>query len=107
MATDIATHGTPSGSDAERLARFCRRGDRAALAALVARHHRLVLGVCRQLLGNTHDAEDAYQATFLVLVRKAPRIRNSAARGSWLYGVALRVACRIRPIRSNIWQQRR
>ncbi|HEY3789951.1 MAG TPA: sigma-70 family RNA polymerase sigma factor, partial [Urbifossiella sp.] len=66
-------------------------GDRAALAELVARHGPMVWNVCRHMLGDA-DAEDAFQATFLALIRFASRIRKQAALGSWLYGVAVRVS---------------
>ncbi len=60
------------------------------------RHSSMVLGVCRRLLGDSHDADDAFQATFLVLVRKAGQIRDSQRLGPWLYGVATRVATKAR-----------
>jgi RNA polymerase sigma-70 factor (ECF subfamily) len=89
--------GTIAGlSDGELLERFtARRGEGAelAFAALVERHGPTVLRVCRGVLRDTHDAEDAFQATFLVLASKAGAIRRRESVGSWLYGVALRVAC--------------
>ena len=64
----------------------------AAFAALVGRHGPMVLGVCRQLLGDAQHAEDAFQAVFLVLAQKARRIRDPDLLGNWLYGVAIRTA---------------
>src|SRR4051812_5712422 len=88
--------GTTAGlSDGQILERFvARRGDEAELAfeALIERHGRMVLRVCRQVLRDPHDAEDAFQATFLVLVQRAGAIHSRESLGPWLYGVALRVA---------------
>src|SRR5207237_1037696 len=79
-------------SDADLLERYLVQGDDAAFAALVRRHGPMVLGVCRRVLGNPHDADDAFQATFLVLVRKAHSIVPRAQVGPWLYGVAYRIS---------------
>ena len=68
----------------------------AAFTALVERHGPMVLGVCRAVLGDRHDAEDACQATFLVLAQRAGLIRRGDSVASWLYGVARRVALRAR-----------
>lgn len=81
----------------ELLARF-RGGDGAAFAALVHRHGPMVHGVCRRALGDTPDADDAFQATFLLLVRKAVDLRDPDALGPWLYGVARRMALKARTI---------
>jgi RNA polymerase sigma factor (sigma-70 family) len=83
-------------SDARLMERFIRQGDEHAFASLLHRHGPMVLGVCRRVLGNLADAEDAFQATFLVLVRKARALRSCATVGNWLYGVAHRTALEAR-----------
>jgi RNA polymerase sigma factor (sigma-70 family) len=88
--------GRPGGEDALLVERFVGRRDGEAFAALVARHGPMILGVCRRVLGDGPDAEDAFQATFLVLVRKARSLTRAESLASWLYGVALRVSRRAR-----------
>src|SRR5207237_1053872 len=87
-------------SDGQLLERFADRRDEAgaeaAFAALVGRHGAMVLRVCRQVLGDAHAAQDASQATFLVLARRARAITRRESVGSWLHGVALRVAAKAR-----------
>ena len=83
-------------SDTELLDRFVSHRDETAFAALAARHGPMVWSVCRRLLRHAQDAEDAFQATFLILVRKAASIGKRELLGNWLYGVALRVAARAR-----------
>src|SRR5262245_31632092 len=75
-------------TDGQLLRDYLARRGEAALAALVRRHGPMVWGVCRRILGNYHDAEDAFQATFLVLVRKASSIASPELFANWLYGVA-------------------
>src|SRR4051812_45976040 len=88
-------------SDTQLLERFVSSHDEAAFELLLWRHGPTVLGVCRRLLSDPHDAEDAFQATFLVLARKAGSIARREAGGSWLYRVAYRVALRARAERAK------
>ncbi len=93
----LALAGDPSGpADAELLQKFLACRDEVAFEALVRRHGPMVLGVCRRLLADAEDAEDAFQATFLVFVQRAGSIRKPEQVGSWLYGVAYRTARKAR-----------
>ncbi len=93
----LFSEGTLAGlGDGQLLERYLTRRDHAAFEALVEVHGPMVLGLCRRFLRDPRDIEDAFQATFLVLVRKAPGIRDGSLLSNWLYGVALRVATRAR-----------
>jgi RNA polymerase sigma factor (sigma-70 family) len=83
-------------TDGELLRHFVGRRDGAAFAALVERHGPMVLGLCRRVLGRAQDVDDAFQATFLVLVQRAGSIAHAESVGSWLYGVAHRICVRIK-----------
>jgi RNA polymerase sigma factor (sigma-70 family) len=85
-----------SVTDAQLLERFLLRREESAFEELVRRHGPMVLGVCRRILGEPHDAADAFQATFLVLVRQAASIVPGSRVGPWLYGVARRTALKAR-----------
>jgi RNA polymerase sigma factor (sigma-70 family) len=85
-------------TDGQLLERFIRRGDETAFTALVRRHGPMVLGVCRRVLRDLHEAEDAFQATFLLLVRKAGSLRQPDLLGPWLHGVARRTALKARTL---------
>ncbi len=102
--------GTLTGlTDAQILERFVARRDEGAFAILVERHGPMVLAVCRGVLKNVNDAEDAFQATFLVLFRKADGLRVGGSLGSWLYRVAYRIALRANAVaarrRERSWEE--
>src|SRR5689334_15674657 len=88
----VFQQGSVAGlAEGQLLRRFVARGDEVAFEVLVARHGPMVLGVCRRMLRDPHDVDDAFQATFLVLVKKAAALRDADGVGPWLYGVASRV----------------
>jgi RNA polymerase sigma-70 factor (ECF subfamily) len=96
-----AVQGGEEITDAHWLSRFATLRDEAAFAELVHRHGSMVMGVCRRVLGDWHEAEDAFQATFLVLARKAGSVRKPERLVNWLYGVAFRTALKARGIRAR------
>ncbi len=112
--------GTVAGmTDRELLDRFaCAEGESSeiAFAALVSRHGPMVLGVCRRALADPHDVDDAFQAVFLILVRKAKTVHAGDSLGRWLYGVSRKVAARARSValkrpfpageQSEFWEDR-
>src|SRR5262249_15064570 len=83
-------------TDGQLLQRFVVERDDAAFTELVRRHGPMVLGVCRRVIGDQHDADDAFQATFLVLTRNARALNQLGWLGNWLYTVAYRLAWRTR-----------
>jgi RNA polymerase sigma factor (sigma-70 family) len=91
-----ALHGTCDLTDHELLERFISNRDEGAFTFLVRRHGPVILRACQRLLGDSHDAEDALQTAFLVLVRQSRSIRRKESVGSWLFGVAQNVALKTR-----------
>ena len=91
----------PGVPDGELLGRYLADRDEAAFTALIRRHGPMVLGVCRRILRNESDVDDAFQATFLVLVRKAATIKPRGMVGNWLHGVAYQTAVRARALRAR------
>jgi RNA polymerase sigma factor (sigma-70 family) len=97
MLRRVAVRSEAAGlAESELLERYLTRRDQAAFEALLQRHGAMVLGVCRRILGNEADAHDAFQATFLIFVRKAGSIRPRALVGNWLHGVAHKTALKAR-----------
>jgi RNA polymerase sigma factor (sigma-70 family) len=96
LRSSLRLRGEAETPDTELLRRFLEDREEAAFTALVERHGPMVLSVCRNMVQNAADADDAFQATFLVLVRRAASLRQPQLLGNWLYGVAHRVAARAR-----------
>lgn|GEM_PF-1356439 len=98
MKTDVqhdeVVSDSPAPGDAELVERFVAARDQAAFGELVRRHSPVVLGVCRRVLHDSNDIDDAFQATFLVFVRDVKRVRKRTSLSSWLYGVAYRLSLR-------------
>ena len=92
----LLLHDGAARTDGQLLEDYLSRHDQAALGALVVRHGPMVWGVCRRVLCNHHDAEDAFQATWLVLVRRADSIMPKEMVANWLYGVAQQTALKAR-----------
>jgi RNA polymerase sigma factor (sigma-70 family) len=92
----IGGEGGCALTDAELLERFVASADASSFEVLIWRHGAMVLGLCRRILRDRHEAEDAFQATFLVFARKAGSIGQRRAVGCWLYKVAYRIALRLR-----------
>lgn len=87
--------------DEELLARFFQTNDEGAFSVLVSRYGSLVYGVCKRVLGNATDADDAFQATFLVLVKKGANLQQPGRLANWLYGVAIRTARNVKSKRAQ------
>src|SRR5437879_1451389 len=94
----MAAPAAEPASDRALLERFTVSNDQAAFAELVRRHGSLVQGVCRRLLCDAHAADDAFQATFLLLATRAGSLRRPESVGCWLHGVARRVALKARAV---------
>lgn len=103
----IGLCGTEELPDSQLLTRFVAQQDELAFEQLIRRYGPMVLGVCRRVLFDAHAADDAFQATFLVLVRRAATLDQRAPLGNWLYGVAHRVALKARAAARRHERQRR
>jgi RNA polymerase sigma-70 factor (ECF subfamily) len=96
-------HDAGDMTDGQLLERFLAAREEVAFEVLLRRHGPMVLGVCRRVLNNAHDAEDAFQAVFLVLIRKGPSLLPRQTLGNWLYGVAYHTALKAR---AAAWKRR-
>src|SRR5438270_393006 len=99
LLRQVIPGGTDSGDrrpDRTLVEEFAERGDSDAFATLVKRHGKMVFGICRRILQHEQDAEDVFQAAFVVLSRKARSLQKKEAVGPWLFGVAHRLALRVR-----------
>ncbi|MFO0806934.1 MAG: RNA polymerase sigma factor [Gemmataceae bacterium] len=106
MIAAVLRHGSRDGpTDRELLARFAAERSEDAFAELVRRHGSVVLSVCRRVTGHVQDAEDAFQAAFMVLARRAGHIAKPELLGNWLYGVAYRTALEARNARRRVKEQ--
>jgi RNA polymerase sigma factor (sigma-70 family) len=103
LATDLRDEA--DWTDSQLLTCFIAQRDEAAFATLLRRHGPMVWGVCRRVVGSQHDAEDAFQATFLILVRKAASLISRELLANWLYGVAHRTALHAKT--TNVRRQRK
>src|SRR5262249_5190771 len=103
----VNPHDGSGLSDGQLLQNYLSRREEAALAILVRRHGPMIWGVCRRILHHSHDAEDAFQATFLVFVRKAASIASKELVGNWLYGVAYQTAMKARAMAGKRRQRER
>src|SRR5262249_5739988 len=101
------THITETLADGQLLTRYLTQKDECAFAALVSRHGPMVWGVCQRVLHHGPDADDAFQATFLLLTRKAAYIRKRESVGSWLHGAAYRIAAKARSAAARRQEQER
>ena len=101
----LAVDSSSPEADAALLTRYARDRDNAAFAELLRRHGPVVLGVCRRILSSPHDAEDAFQAVFLVLAKRPEAIRPAGQVGNWLYGVAVRTANKAKVAAARRWRR--